>query len=84
MHGDIPYSEALQGAANMNAKADSQKDVYAGLISTIDDAIANLEKGAALKNIQNVDIAFHGDMKQWLATARLFPVPDDDFRSPLQ
>lgn len=69
MHGDIPYSEALQGAANMNAKADAQKDVYAGLISTIDDAIANLEKGAALKNIQNVDIAFHGDMKQWLATA---------------
>jgi len=55
MHGDIPYSEALQGAANMNAKADAQKDVYAGLISTIDDAIANLEKGAALKNIQNVE-----------------------------
>lgn len=69
MHGDIPYSEALQGAANMSAKADSQEDVYKALLATIDDAIANLEKAQGLSNIKNVDIAFAGNMQKWLATA---------------
>lgn len=69
MHGDIPYSEALKGAANMNPKVDSQQDVYKALLTTIDEAIANLEKAQNLTNIKNVDIAFAGNMQKWLATA---------------
>ena len=69
MHGDIPYSEALQGNSNLQPKLDAQKDVYVGILSTLDKAIANLEKGKALKSSKNQDIVFNGDVNQWKATA---------------
>lgn len=69
MHGDIPYSEALQGQANLQPKLDAQKDVYDGILSTLDAAIANFERGSALKSTKNQDIAFGGDVNQWKATA---------------
>lgn len=74
MHGDIPYSEALQGQANLQPKLDAQKDVYAGILSTLDEAIASLEKGKTADPkiqaaIKNQDIAFGGDVNQWMAAA---------------
>lgn len=69
MHGDIPYSEALQGISNTKPKLDSQKDVYAGIIKTLDDAIANLEKGKELKNAGAQDFVYGGDASKWLAAA---------------
>ncbi|HRR24801.1 MAG TPA: SusD/RagB family nutrient-binding outer membrane lipoprotein, partial [Bacteroidia bacterium] len=38
--GDIPYSEALQADANKSPKYDKQEDIYNGLLSEIDEAIA--------------------------------------------
>jgi hypothetical protein len=69
MHGDIPYSEALQGQANLQPKLDAQEDVYAGILSTLDAAIANFEKGKTLNSARKQDIAFAGDVNQWKATA---------------
>ncbi|MGN0282121.1 MAG: SusD/RagB family nutrient-binding outer membrane lipoprotein [Prevotella sp.] len=71
MHGDIPYSEAVKGQEVLQPKIDSQKDVYAGLMATIDDAIANLTEAAASKmnNAGEQDIVFKGDPSAWLATA---------------
>jgi hypothetical protein len=70
MHGDIPYSEALKGLENLQPKLDTQKDVYAGILATLDDAIANFEKGKFLSATQaKQDIAFGGDVDQWKATA---------------
>jgi hypothetical protein len=69
LHGDIPYSEALQGQANLQPKLDAQKDVYAGILSTLDAAIANFEKGKTLKSAGKQDIAFAGNINQWKATA---------------
>ncbi|WP_294082319.1 SusD/RagB family nutrient-binding outer membrane lipoprotein [Proteiniphilum sp. UBA5384] len=69
LHGDIPYSEALQGKANLQPKLDAQKDIYAGILSTLDAALSNLEKGRTLKNAGKQDIAFGGDINQWKATA---------------
>ena len=69
MMGDIPYSEALQGQANMQPKLDAQKDIYTGLIATLDKAIENLTKGQNLKNASSQDIAYKGDAKKWLAAA---------------
>lgn len=71
MHGDIPYSEALQGAANMQAKPDAQKDVYADIIATLNKAIANLSAAVDddLNNAGSVDIAYGGDPEKWLAAA---------------
>ncbi len=69
MHGDIPYSEALLGQENLQPKLDAQKDVYAGILKTLEDAISNLEKGKDLKSAGNQDIAFKNDNEQWMATA---------------
>ncbi|WP_297901325.1 SusD/RagB family nutrient-binding outer membrane lipoprotein [uncultured Parabacteroides sp.] len=69
MHGDIPYSEALKGLENLQPKLDSQKDVYAGILATLDSAIENLDKGADLASVQNQDIVFNGDLNQWKAFA---------------
>ena len=71
MHGDIPYSEAVKGQEVLQPKIDSQKDVYAGLMTTIDAAIANLTEAAAsnMNNAGEQDIVFKGDASKWLATA---------------
>ena len=69
VHGDIPYSEALKGQEILQPKLDAQKDVYAGILKTLEDAIVNLEKGKDLRSSKDQDLAFGGDPKKWLATA---------------
>ena len=69
MHGDIPYSEAVQGQGNLQPKLDTQKDVYAGILATLDEAITNLEKGAGLKSAKDQDIVLGADTKKWEAFA---------------
>ncbi|MFT3793851.1 SusD/RagB family nutrient-binding outer membrane lipoprotein [Flavobacterium sp.] len=39
MYGSIPYSEALQGNANLTPKYDSSEAVYAGVYNELNDAI---------------------------------------------
>lgn len=43
LYGDIPYSEALQGNANLTPKYDSSAAVYAGIYGELNAAIAYLE-----------------------------------------
>lgn len=71
MFGDIPYSEALKGQECLQPKLDSQKDIYAGLLATLDKAIANLETAVneKLNHVKDQDLVFGGDMQQWLASA---------------
>ena len=42
MYGNIPYSEALQGNANLTPKYDDSKDVYTGVYNELNEAIAEL------------------------------------------
>lgn len=70
LHGDIPYTEALNDAIR-NPKLDKQEDIYADLLKEIDKAIGNLN-AAVEQNMVNVvkeDILYKGDMKKWLAFA---------------
>ena len=71
MHGDIPYTEALKGAANMQPKVDSQESIYSDLGKTIDNAIDNLNTATenGMKNFGSEDILFKGNTKKWLALA---------------
>jgi len=71
MFGDIPYSEALKGQENLQPKLDSQKDIYADMLATLDKAIGNLETAVndKLNHVKDQDLVFGGDMKQWLASA---------------
>ncbi len=39
--GDVPYSQAFQGLAQLNTPFDKQQDIYPKILSLLDDAIAN-------------------------------------------
>ncbi|MDB5201406.1 MAG: hypothetical protein JWQ27_815 [Ferruginibacter sp.] len=58
--GDIPYTEALKGAANFTPKYDKQQDIYNNLFQLLDEANAAIVTG----NIKN-DIMYGGDMTKW-------------------
>lgn len=68
-YGDIPYSEALKGLdGNFNPAFDKGADVYKGLLSTLDAAVAyyndNPGTGPA-----NDDLVYGGNMAQWVGFA---------------
>ncbi len=69
LHGDIPYAEALNSDEFAQPNLTSQKDVYAGILATLDDAIANLQKGADMGSMKDQDLLFGNDNEQWLAFA---------------
>ncbi|WP_454801758.1 SusD/RagB family nutrient-binding outer membrane lipoprotein [Mucilaginibacter phyllosphaerae] len=60
--GDIPYSEALKGNKNLNAKFDAQKDIYTDLFKELTEAQAQFDGGASLSG----DILFGGDNTKWI------------------
>ncbi len=68
--GDIPFSEALQGAENTTPKFDSQQDIYAGIQSLLDDGI-NLLKNPGGDDVFSLDgdIIFGGDVNKWIGAA---------------
>jgi hypothetical protein len=57
LYGDVPYSQALQGNANLHPRYDKQEDIYkgntalgiTGLIDLVKDGLADLEKTSAIK-----------------------------------
>jgi hypothetical protein len=59
--GDIPYSEALQGAAFLTPKFDKQQDVYADLFKELKEATAQFDGGAPLQG----DFLFNGSVEKW-------------------
>lgn len=58
--GDIPYSEALQGVANLNPKYDEQEQIYRGIVATLVEAGDMISADAA--GVDG-DIIFGGDMQ---------------------
>lgn len=62
-YGDIPYSEALQGANNLAPKYDRQEAIYFSLIKECKDAAAAMDLTAP-KPIKG-DVMFGGDMSKW-------------------
>ncbi len=71
--GDAPFSEAALPLKDgkpqfMNPKLDSQKEIYAGIIKYLDDAIADLQKESTGK-AGSQDILFNGDAGKWLKLA---------------
>ncbi len=64
MIGDVPYTEAIQGAeGNFAPGVDSGADLYAQMIALLDDAIANFRSSAAAEP-QN-DFFYANDYDAW-------------------
>ena len=68
MVGDVPYFNALQGAANLTPVYDSQEDIY-------DDLDARLAAAASTLNpndgafFGSADVFFQGDAEKWIKYA---------------
>jgi Starch-binding associating with outer membrane len=59
--GDIPYSEALKGGANIYPKYDTQEDIYKDLLKELKEAVAGFDNGAPIKG----DIIYGGNIAKW-------------------
>ena len=59
--GDIPFTEALQGAKNLTPVYDTQESIYASLLDLLEEAEGSIDEALPIPN----DIIFGGDMVQW-------------------
>lgn len=62
--GDMPYSEALQGAGFVTPKYDTQESIYKSILSELSDASAKLNASAGVGPIKG-DIAYNGVISKW-------------------
>ena len=73
LYGDIPYSQALLGLANLTPRFDKQEDIYKGntakgiksLFDLVKDGLADLDKTSALKPSAADDPVYGGDLTKW-------------------
>jgi hypothetical protein len=68
LFGEMPHSEALQGSDIRQPKFDDQEEIYAFMLQTLDEAIADLSRGSIV-GISSIDIIFQGDVEMWKKTA---------------
>lgn len=71
--GDIPFSEAGQGATNPFPKFDDDLEIYNALFPLIDEAIGDLAKPAPASNIVpgTDDLIYGGDVAKWRRFAKV-------------
>ena len=60
--GDLPYTEALDPEKSRAPKYDRQSDIYSGLLSEINSALARIDLGGAGPA---GDLIYGGDMSLW-------------------
>lgn len=65
--GDIPYSQALTGHeedGTVTPVYDSQADIYAGILSSLETAAGNIGTGVE-RTLSDGDLLYGGDMDGW-------------------
>jgi hypothetical protein len=69
LFGDIPYTDAFKGAANLKPTYDSQEKVYTEIQNLLTQAIEELgQSNSALKPGAD-DVIYKGDLSKWIAAA---------------
>lgn len=67
-YGDVPYTDALKGAANLSPTYNDAKVIYKDLADQLDKAIASINSGDNTPGVTPLgagDILFHDDMTKW-------------------
>lgn len=65
-HGDVPYSEALQGSLNLTPKYDSAPVIYEDIINQLDEAINIIDNASFPLTLNSAsDPMFGGNMLNW-------------------
>ena len=62
-YGNVPYSEALQGNANLIPKYDDDAEIYADVMRTIDVALNSLNETEG--SFGGEDLVYGGDVASW-------------------
>lgn len=66
LYDQIPYTEALQGANNLQPRFDDGYTVYQGLLKELDTAMSkNYHEDLGDNEQQRADVIFGGDMEKW-------------------
>ena len=65
LHGNIPYSQALQGVSNISPAFDKQETIYHNLAQMVDKGISLIDYDAAAIIPGDDDFIYHGDMFLW-------------------
>ena len=65
LFGDIPYSQALQGAENLQPTFDSQESIYSAVQTLLDNAIANFATNGGGLLPGSDDLIYGGDAAMW-------------------
>lgn len=72
LYGDVPYSEAFQGSANITPAYDDDEVIYYNLVQNINTAIDLINNADANDNVVgNEDVINGGDMTAWTNFANL-------------
>ena len=66
--GDVPYSEALLGAANIEPKVDSGAEIYDAMLVNLDEAIALLNGPVPVARPTS-DLFYNGNATNWIKLA---------------
>lgn len=72
LYDQIPFSEALQGADNLNPSFDDGYSIYQTLLDEIDDALSkdfDASTNTPPSLIGNTDLIFQGNMDRWVQFA---------------
>lgn len=69
LYGDCPYTEALQGGANLTPAYDDAQSIYRALILDINAAIAALNESDLYLPVGNEDTVYQGNLSGWLEVA---------------
>lgn len=59
--GDVPYSQALKGNANLTPAYDKQEDIYTDLLNELTEAVDQFDNGPDVKG----DYIYDGDISKW-------------------
>jgi hypothetical protein len=75
-YGDVPYTDAVKGAAVTTPKYDKAEAIYTDLFAQLNTAIASIDlttadipSGIASGTAGKIDVLFSGDMQKWKAFA---------------
>ena len=68
LFGDIPYSDALQGSANLTPVYDSQESIYNSIFSLLDDAVVDLNSTSNAFDLAG-DVCYDGVASKWKKAA---------------
>lgn len=63
--GDVPFSEALKGLANITPAYDKQEMIYPALVKMIEDGITNINTKEGMKPGTD-DIIYSGNTDNWI------------------